>query len=256
MFKSTLSNDHLPKIGQPMRIQIERITVKYRLTLGLILLILPAGKADACDLFPTSVEYGLGAAPFSVTAADLDDDGDLDLATANLQNDDVSVLLNNGGGAFAEDVRYGAGDGPQSLFATDLDSDGDVDLTTANSNSDDVSALLNNGDGTFAADVLYGAGDYPISVTAADLDGDGNIDLAVANYDSNNISVLLNCAPCDGDANGDGVVDPLDAGFVQARFGCSYPSDGENCLFADANDDGTVDPLDVGYVLARFGDCP
>lgn len=60
---------------------------------------------------------------------------------------------------------------------------------------------------------------------------------------------------CDGDVNGDGTVDPMDSGFILARFGCDYPDDGINCLAADANGDGIVDPLDVGYVLARFGTC-
>ncbi|MCH7701516.1 MAG: VCBS repeat-containing protein [Planctomycetes bacterium] len=61
--------------------------------------------------------------------------------------------------------------------------------------------------------------------------------------------------PCEGDANGDGVVDPLDAGFVLARFGCPVGTGDPNCDTADMNGDGLVDPLDVGFVLARFGKC-
>ncbi|MCH7720246.1 MAG: lamin tail domain-containing protein [Planctomycetes bacterium] len=60
---------------------------------------------------------------------------------------------------------------------------------------------------------------------------------------------------CDGDANGDGTVDPLDAGFVLARFGCPVGTGDPSCDIADQNDDGAVDPLDAGYVLARFGPC-
>ena len=62
-------------------------------------------------------------------------------------------------------------------------------------------------------------------------------------------------APCEGDANGDGVVDPLDSGFVLARFGCPVGTGDEGCDTADQNGDGVVDPLDVGFVLARFGPC-
>lgn len=110
---------------------------------------------------------------------------------------------------------------------------------------------------TFAARVPYGAGNGPFFVAIGDLDRDGNADLAVANWGSDSVSILLNQCPtiCEGDANGDGTVDPLDAGFVLARFGCNYPADGENCLAADVNGDGTVNPLDSGFVLARFGDC-
>ncbi len=61
---------------------------------------------------------------------------------------------------------------------------------------------------------------------------------------------------CDGDANGDGAVDPLDAGFVLARFGCPVGAGDPDCDTADQNGDGDVDPLDSGFVLARFGECP
>ncbi len=62
--------------------------------------------------------------------------------------------------------------------------------------------------------------------------------------------------PCEGDANGDGTVDPLDSGYVLARFGCPVGTGDANCDAADQNGDGAVDPLDSGFVLARFGPCP
>lgn len=61
---------------------------------------------------------------------------------------------------------------------------------------------------------------------------------------------------CEGDANYDGTVDPLDAGFVLARFGCSVGTGDPNCDAADVNIDKAVNPLDSGFVLARFGPCP
>ncbi len=60
---------------------------------------------------------------------------------------------------------------------------------------------------------------------------------------------------CEGDANGDGTVDPLDSGFVLARFGCLVGTGDPACDIADQNGDGLVDPLDSGFVLARFGPC-
>ena len=60
---------------------------------------------------------------------------------------------------------------------------------------------------------------------------------------------------CEGDTNGDGVVDPLDSGFVLARFGCPVGTGDAECDTADQNTDSAVDPLDVGFVLARFGVC-
>jgi len=63
------------------------------------------------------------------------------------------------------------------------------------------------------------------------------------------------CEPCQGDVNGDDTVDPLDSGFVLARFGCPVGTGDPSCDAADLNGDGVVDPLDVGFVLARFGPC-
>ena len=60
-------------------------------------------------------------------------------------------------------------------------------------------------------------------------------------------------ALCDGDVNGDGVLDPLDTGYILARLGADLCAEG-NCQ-ADVNCDGLIDPLDLGYVLARFGVC-
>lgn len=57
----------------------------------------------------------------------------------------------------------------------------------------------------------------------------------------------------EGDTNGDGLVDPLDGGFVLARFGCEVDSGDAGCDAADTNGDGVVDPLDSGFVAARFG---
>jgi uncharacterized repeat protein (TIGR01451 family) len=160
-------------------------------------LVFVAGSTSAQDsLFAPPVNYGVGVYPWSVFAADLDGDGDYDLATANTGSYNVSILLNNGDGTFAAAVNYGAGANPAGVFAADLDGDSDYDLAVANRGSNNISILKNNGDGTFQAAVNYGAGDYPISVFVADLDGDADYDLAVANEGSNNVSILKN--------NGDG----------------------------------------------------
>ena len=61
---------------------------------------------------------------------------------------------------------------------------------------------------------------------------------------------------CEGDANGDGEVDPLDSGYVLARFDCPVGIGDPSCDAADVNMDGEVNPLDSGFVRARFGECP
>ncbi|MCH7703122.1 MAG: FG-GAP repeat protein [Planctomycetes bacterium] len=123
---------------------------------------------------------------------------------------------------------------------------------------------ISDTDGGFGG-ILDDADWFGSSVASlGDLDGDGLSDLVVgASHDGDGgpfrgaVWVLfLDGGPCEGDANGDGVVDPLDAGFVLARFGCPVGTGDAGCDTADQNGDGSVDPLDVGFILARFGPCP
>ena len=72
-----------------------------------------ASRAFAFDpLFNVRIDYGVGSNPMSVCAADLDGDGDSDLAVANYSSNNVSILKNNGDGTFAAAVNYGVGSYP------------------------------------------------------------------------------------------------------------------------------------------------
>ena len=70
-------------------------------------------------------------------------DGRLDLAAANYDSNDVSILLGNGDGSFRAAVNYGASFHPLSIAAGEFNGDGRLDLALVNLNSDNVSILLN-----------------------------------------------------------------------------------------------------------------
>jgi len=134
----------------------------------------------------------VGDTPLLVAIGDLDGDGNPDLAVANANSDDVSVLLGAGDGSFATQARFGAGISPRSIAIGDLDGDGIPDLAVANGASNDVSVLLGAGDGTFTAQTLFGAGSAPRSVAIGDFDGNTSPDVAVANFSSQNVSIHIN----------------------------------------------------------------
>ncbi|MCH9058657.1 MAG: hypothetical protein IIB55_08520, partial [Planctomycetes bacterium] len=57
---------------------------------------------------------------------------------------------------------------------------------------------------------------------------------------------------CDGDVDGDGQVNPVDSGLVQAAFGSADESD--LCQY-DVDCDGQINPVDSGIVQSLFGTC-
>jgi hypothetical protein len=152
------------------------------------LLTAPQGNFGFAD----PVTFAVGEFPTSTVAADLDGDGDQDLAVTNVGPDTISVLLNAGNGSFGARSDFPVGASARSVTAADLDGDGDLDLTVTKAGSDTVSVLLNAGNGSFGPWSDFTAGNEPSALTAADLDGDGDLDLAVANLGSHSVSVLLN----------------------------------------------------------------
>jgi len=77
----------------------------------------------------------------SVVIADLDSDGERDIAVTNFAGATVSVLRNKGGGVFEAAVDYPAGTEPVSVFAEDLNGDGRPDLAITNFDASTVSVL-------------------------------------------------------------------------------------------------------------------
>ncbi len=166
--------------------------------------------AMLCGLAPPALAAFTGFAPrvdlplaagYSPTAsalADLDHDGDLDIAVTVFTADTydrVAIILNNGDGTFASPVYRGVGSSPVAIVAKDVNLDGDIDLLTANRDSDDFSLLLGNGDGTFQSEYWRPVGDRPQDIAVADLNADALPDVAVVNEFDDSVSVYFN----DGD---------------------------------------------------------
>ena len=124
----------------------------------------------------TASELAKISFPRTVTIADLNADGRLDIAVAAAG---LPLLLGNGDGTFRAPANLAAGHDPSTLTTGDLNHDGVPDLITARSLSGTVSVLLGRGGGAYDAPVTYVAGIDPDSLIITDFDGDGNTDVVV-----------------------------------------------------------------------------
>jgi hypothetical protein len=153
------------------------------------------------------------APPNSVdlAAADVDDDGRLDLVTAASQyvptdKGGLDVLRGNGDGTFERPVRYAEDQrwGYFRVTVADVNGDGHPDLVgsitdasnppwfNADGSSRGVGVVLNKGDGTFDDVTIYDhAGLNIAGIAAADFNRDGLTDILTANGNDNTFSILF-----------------------------------------------------------------
>ena len=141
--------------------------------------------------FGTPVTFNVGIGISGIAAADLNNDGKIDLAMSQYALGNVLVRLGSGTGNFATGNTFSVGTAPGHLVATDLNGDNKPDLAVANFSSTNVSVLIGSGSGSFASPVNYSLNAAPSSIIAGDFNGDFKSDLAVSvNYYT--VSVFLN----------------------------------------------------------------
>ncbi|MCB9159708.1 MAG: VCBS repeat-containing protein [Caldilineaceae bacterium] len=116
----------------------------------------------------------------SVYAADLDNDGDMDLMSASQEDDLVRWYQNSGAQppTFTPFVVASA-DGVQHVHAADVDGDGDMDILYAAEHESSIAWLENLGGPNPGFDHHFVDTNAPgaHAVTAADVDADGDMDL-------------------------------------------------------------------------------
>ena len=203
----------------------------------------------------------------SVFAADIDGDGDIDIAAAGQDagpGDDGQVVWyeNNGSQWFTLRVLSSVALGANSVFVADLNGDGRSDVLAASTLDSKIRWFRNDGGGVFSEKLVYSKGDniadYTWSVFVADIDSDGDLDVLTSIFGDNKVVWFPNLNGLDfGDA-------PTSYPVTLAENGARHlvggpflgtkrdtESDGTHSTMADADDLTGVDDED-GVRFSEF----
>jgi hypothetical protein len=167
----------------------------------------------------------------SIHACDLDNDGDVDILGAVLEENSMVYWQNDGGNPIAWTKQVIDGDfiNAISVYAADLDGDGDDDVVGAAAGGNEIAVWRNDGKNPIAwkKQTLNDEFVFAHEVYAHDLDLDGDVDVLAASTHLNTIAWWRN----DGDDPIVWTEQIVDSNFVEAK----------SVRVADFNGDGHLD---------------
>lgn len=215
-------------------------------------LLLNDGNGFFTDVTATHLP-GDQLATAGMAVADLDADGDLDVACANgdlYGLDQQTIYWNDGLARFTLGVVSPVFESGTSVLAADLDRDGDLDLFYSIAGARDR-LLFNNGRGGFTdhSDRLTSRGVWEGARQAAVLDceGDGDLDIAVATGVAGRfLHLLLNDGSGRFTNTGDAQLSVPSPNTHRLATG-DFDGDGDTDLFVNAN--YTLDPRAFKVIL-------
>jgi FG-GAP-like repeat len=164
-----------------------------QLLLALTLSVLPH-LVTAQVPFALSTSLTNGTFVRSVTTADVNGDGRLDLVSVRGNPSVLYIWTNSANGLFVSNASYSVGSFPYQVIAADVNNDGWPDLITANNSGNSLTVLTNDGHGNYSpsATLNEGSGQSPQSVAAADLFNRGRPDLISANSQNASFTIWTN----------------------------------------------------------------
>ncbi len=162
------------------------------------------GKLDLVvggDGYQIRIHYGASAnnirnlrandAIWGIRCADLDKDGDIDIAVATYYEGTVCFYYNEGVN-YRGPICKRSGDYNFGIVIGDLDKDGDLDVATASTRDGTINVHLNDGKGNFSDKYPFKSGDYNTAIVITDVDQDMDLDVLTCSANDHMLNVHRN----------------------------------------------------------------
>lgn len=131
--------------------------------------------------------------PGKLRAADLDNDGKVDIVSLCREVDGLRVMFNRGTADFEQGLLLKTnGYGPWDLILADFNRDNKIDIAVVNTFSNNMAVFYNQGNRKFSPPVMFPAGAGPMGICTGDFNGDGYLDIAVVTKGFPAVLVFLN----------------------------------------------------------------
>ena len=229
-----------------------------------------AVQAQTPPVFTPGTQVTQASQSFKVLAADVNNDGVVDLISMEIGStvSTVQVYIGNGDGTFRAPFSVLDSSGLSDIAAGDFNQDGNLDLAILVSSGPfnatgtaAVTILLGNGQGSFGSAQTIQAGSRASGMAAGDFNNDGRTDLAVVSTFTKTVTILTNTGtsfttssftvPTHFDTANPGFNPDLLTGIVAGDFN----GDGKmDLLYQDScNDSGCVVSQEAYFLLTNTG---
>lgn len=143
--------------------------------------------------YPTAPdEYNVITSGMRLGAVDYDNDGHVDIVTANGTGDAIGLWNNDGTGTLLNGGTLPVGEDPYDVIFANFDDDGYIDVATPNLTTNNLTVRTENLSNAFYSQATVSAGTDPFALAAGDMDNDGDIDIVGSNSADQTVSIFSN----------------------------------------------------------------